>query len=300
MTYFCGLNSINKTRKMKKINVFFIAVLTASGLFFGSCGNGEPEKDPVKDSLTTEIGNRDNTISEKEQAIQEFVGAFNEISANLEEIKAKEKIVGTQTAGSDVKSKEDQIKEDIQAIYDLLGKNKARVGALNKRLKESNVKMAGLEQMIVNLQRMVDEKDVQIAELKNKIESLNIELGNLEANYQASETESETKTQALNTAWYCMGTGKELKEKGVTTKEGGVLGMGKTVKLKSDFNKDYFTKIDVTQMTTIPIGAKRAQILTTHPSGSYKLVGEKPVEKLEITNAEEFWGASKYLVIITE
>jgi uncharacterized protein YhaN len=286
---------------MKKINTLIIAIFAASALTFSSCGTGEPEKDPVKDSLNMEIGNRDNKISEKEQAIQEFVTAFNEISTNLDEIKAKEKIVtGNSASGTDAKSKEEQIKEDIQAIYNLLGKNKARVGSLNKKLKEANLKMEGMEQMIANLERMISDKDAQIEDLKNKIESLNIELGNMEANYTAVEVESNTKTEKLNTVFYCIGTGKELKEKGVTSKEGGVLGMGKTVTLKADFNKDYFTKVDMTQMTVIPIGSKKAKVLTTHPSGSYKLVGEKPVEKLEITNPEEFWGASKYLVIITE
>ncbi len=285
---------------MKTINAFIIAVLTSSALFFTSCGPATEERDPVKDSLATEIGNRDNTIAEKEEAIQEFVTAFNEISTNLDEIKAKEKIVTGETSGTDVKSKEEQIKEDISAIYELLGKNKARVASLNKKLKQSNVKIEGLEQLIANLQRQIDEKDAEIVTLKNKIESLNIELGNIEANYIAIEEESEVKTEKLNTAYYCIGTGKELKEKGVTTKEGGVLGMGKTTTLKTDFNKDYFTKVDISQLTEIPVGAKKAKVLTTHPSSSYKIVGEKPVEKLVITNAEEFWSASKYLVIITE
>jgi len=41
-------------------------------------------------------------------------------------------------------------------------------------------------------------------------------------------------------------------------------------------------------------------MLTTHPSNSYKLIGEKLIEKLEITNTKEFWSASKYLVIILD
>ena len=72
------------------------------------------------------------------------------------------------------------------------------------------------------------------------------------------------------------------------------------MEIKKDFSKDKFTKIDVTQTLSIPIGAKKVKILTSHPSTSYKLIGEKPVQKIEITNAADFWGASKYLVIVTE
>ena len=277
------------------------SLLIAGTIILTSCGNGGEEKDLTADSLKTEIGNRDNTISEKEQAIQEFVTAFNEISTNLDEIKTKEKIVSSQTSGGDVKSKEEQIKADITAIYELLAKNKARVGSLNKKLKSSNVKIDGLEQLINNLQKQVDEKDLEIGDLKNKIESLNIELGNLEANIAIVQDESEKKTEKLNTAYYCMGTGKELKEKGVTTKEGGVLGMGKVYTLKTDFNRDYFTKVDVSKLEEIPVMTKKAKVLTSHPSGSYKIVGnDKKVEKIQILNAEDFWSTSKYLVIITE
>ncbi|HWY39117.1 MAG TPA: hypothetical protein VNY73_11195, partial [Bacteroidia bacterium] len=137
-------------------------------------------------------------------------------------------------------------------------------------------------------------------DLKNKVEQLNIELSNLTVNYQNAEQESAVKTEKLNLAYYVIGTGKELKQKGITEKEGGFIGLGKTTEVKKDFNKDYFTKIDISQTTSIPIGAKKIKILSTHPSNSYKLVGEKPVEKLEITNAEEFWSASKYLVIVIE
>jgi hypothetical protein len=86
----------------------------------------------------------------------------------------------------------------------------------------------------------------------------------------------------------------------VISKEGGFIGIGKTTKVKDDFNKDYFTKINIESTTAINIGAKRAKILSSHPSGSYKLIGEKPVEKLEITNPQEFWSNSKYLVISIE
>ena len=285
---------------MKKIKLIAKSLFVFSLLFYFSCGSSKPEVDPIKDSLNVEIGNRDSKITEKEKAIQEFVTAFNEISSNLDEIKVKEKIVKGNTSGVDVKSKEESIKEDIQEIYNLLQKNKSRVGSLSKKLKDSNVKMAGLEKMIANLEKMIDEKDIEIGDLKNKIESLNIEIGNLEANYAALDKESGEKTAVINTVFYCMGTGKELKEKGVTTKEGGVLGMGKTITLKIDFNKEYFTKADMATLSTLPIGSKKAKVLTNHPSSSYKLIGEKPVEKIEITNAADFWSASKYLVIITE
>jgi hypothetical protein len=287
---------------MKKLGLLIVAMLlVSSSLFMSSCGNdGEKEVNPLADSLKEVNNGLSGKLNEKELALQEFISTFNEIQDNLNAIKEKEKIVAKTTVGGDVKNKEDQIKEDIQAIYDLMGKNKSRINSLTKKLKDSKLKMEGMQQMIENLQNSLNMKDEEIAELKNKIESLNIELSTLNTDYKDIQGENELKTQVIKTAFYAFGTSKELKEKNIVTKEGGFIGIGKSNKLKDDFNKEYFTKVNIDETTSINIGAKKAKIITSHPSGSYKLIGEKKVERIEITNPEEFWSVSKYLVIIIE
>lgn len=296
------MNKYKNPIKMKLFKILVAAlVLTIGSVSFTSCGGDkEKEVNPLADSLAGVNGELNGKLSEKEAAMQEFISSFNEIQENLNAIKEKEKIVSSTSSQGDVKSKEDQIKEDIQAIYDLMSKNKNRINSLSKKLKNSNLKLEGLEKMIENLQNSINLKDSEIAELKTKMEGLNIELSNLTTNYQEVEQEVVAKTEEINTAFYAIGTSKELKEKNVISKEGGFIGIGKTTKVKEDFNKEYFTKVNIEQTASINIGAKKAKIITTHPSGSYKIVGEKPVEKIEITNAKEFWSASKYCVIVIE
>ena len=287
---------------MKKIKHFaFFVIIILTNFLLSNCSKGSDESEnSIKDSIENVTGNLNGKLTEKDAAIQELVSSFNEIQENLNTIKEKEKIISKVTSDGDVKSKEDQIKEDIQSIYDLMAKNKDRIGSLSKKLKNSKLKIDGLEKMIDNMQATLNLKDSEIEELKTKIEGLNVELSNLTTNYKAVENESNQKTEIINTAFYAIGTSKELKEKNVITKEGGIIGLGKTTKLSSDFNKDYFTKINIEKTTSINLGAKKIKILTTHPSNSYKLIGEKPIEKLEITNTKEFWSASKYLVIILD
>ncbi|MEI8138224.1 MAG: hypothetical protein WCH21_12940, partial [Bacteroidota bacterium] len=218
-------------------------VLTIGSLSFTSCGDDkEKELNPLADSLAGVNGTLNGKLSAKEAALQEFITNFNEIQENLNTIKEKEKILTSACAQGDVKSKENQIKEDIQAIYDLMSKNKNRIGSLTKKLKNSNLKLEGLEKMIENLQNSINLKDSEIADLKTRMEGLNIELSNLTTNYQEVEAENEVKTNEINTAFYAIGTAKELKEKNVISKEGGFIGIGKTTKVKDDFNKEYFTK----------------------------------------------------------
>lgn len=286
-------------KKIKHLAFFVIIILT--NFLLSNCSKGSDDSEnSIKDSIENATGNLNGKLNEKDAAIQELVSSFNEIQENLNAIKEKEKIISKVTSDGDVKSKEDQIKEDIQSIYDLMAKNKDRIGSLSKKLKNSKLQIDGLEKMIENMQATLNLKDSEIEELKTKIEGLNVELSSLTTNYKTVENESNQKTEIINTAFYAVGTFKELKEKNVITKEGGIIGLGKTTKLSADFNKEYFTKINIEKTTSINLGAKKIKILTTHPSNSYKLIGEKPIEKLEITNTKEFWSASKYLVIILE
>lgn len=287
---------------MKTLKLIICAsALMASSLFLTNCGGGsEKEVNPLADSLNAVNSNLNGKLSEKEEALQDFIASFNEIQENLNTIKEKEKIVTNASKVGDVKNKEDQIKEDIQAIYDLMAKNKNRIGALSEKLKKSSLRIEGMQKMIENLQNSLNQKDGEIADLKTQIEGLNIDISSLKANVEETEKAVAQKTEVIQTAYYAFGTSKELRDKNIITKEGGFIGLGKSTKVKDDFNKDYFTKINIANSTVINIGAKKAKIITNHPSSSYKLVGDKTVEKLEITNPEEFWSASKYLVIVID
>ena len=55
-----------------------------------------------------------------------------------------------------------------------------------------------------------------------------------------------------------------------------------------------FKKIDITETTVIPVEGKKITLVTTHPANSYRFdVGLG----ITITNADEFWKSSKFLVV---
>ena len=60
-----------------------------------------------------------------------------------------------------------------------------------------------------------------------------------------------------------------------------------------------FTKADLRNVSSIPLNVKKATLMTSHPEGSYTFVEKegKVITELSITNPEEFWSVSKYLVI---
>ena len=252
---------------------------------------------------------------QKDTTVMEFVRACNEIQSNLDSIKMKENIIGQNTkGGTEVQaSAREQITGDINAIYQLLQKNRAQVASLQKKLKASNTKNAELEAMIDNLNKSIVEKDAEIADLKDQLGKLNIkvaDLGNqvttlntnvesLSAENKAKQQAIDEKTAALNTAYYVIGTTKDLKDKKIIDKTGGFIGIGRTKQVSRDINNSNFTKVDITTFTELPINKKKAVLLSNHPVGSYKLQAndKKVVEKLVILNYTDFWSRSKYLVI---
>lgn len=286
---------------MRSIKFLFILIaFFITSLSLTNCKNDEGEKNLLADSLRNANGELAGQLTDKAAALQEFIDSFNEIQENLNSIKEKEKLLSNVGTKGDVKNKGNQIKEDIQAIYDLMALNKNKIASLNNKLNQSNLKLSGMEKMIENLQNSLNEKEEEIVELKARMEALNVELANMNTNYKKVESENAAKTEALNTAYYTIGTTKELQEKKIITKEGGFVGMGKSTKVSSEFDKSLFTKINIEQIKSINIGAKKVKFLTTHPASSYKLIGTKPIEKIEILNSGDFWAASKYLVIVID
>lgn len=60
----------------------------------------------------------------------------------------------------------------------------------------------------------------------------------------------------LHTAWYVFGTKSELKEQKILQKGDVLKG--------NDFNKDYFTKVDIRYDKEIKLYSKSAKLLTNH------------------------------------
>ncbi|MBL4754099.1 MAG: hypothetical protein JKY52_10975 [Flavobacteriales bacterium] len=256
-----------------------------------------------KEELQKEVGRKDSII-------YVIVQSFNEIEDNLATIKEKQGLISINTSG-DIEtetSRRERIIGDMQLINEMLDENKkkvrnlsSKINSLVKKQKAASVKLADFQKMIKRLTAMVEAKDTEIASLKNDLLSMNMSLDSMALAYDIQEVVVQEQAEALNTGFFCYGTFKELKEKGVITKKGGFIGIGKTQQLKQDFNTEYFTQVDITEQESIDLFTKKAKVLTNHPSDSYDLKGDEDgIEKLLILDPVKFWSTSKYLVVIVE
>lgn len=286
---------------MKKLLLIAcVAMLTA-------CQQGKIDRmQSTQDSLAS-------VAAEKDAAILDFVSAMTEIQENLDSIKHIQNIVQVESAAvseGQIKDK-DKIMNDIHVIADLMQKNREMVDKLQKQLGASNSKVAELQRAIAVLNRQIEQKDAEIATLQAELAKLNINVSELNTRMNEMSAESmhkdeviqeksttiESQTIAMNKAFYAFGTQKELIENDLVEKDGGFLGLGRTLKMKEDFNKAYFTEIDIREFAMLELHVKKAALITTHPAGSYHFEGDKTVESFVIDDPKEFWKTSKYLII---
>ena len=152
---------------------------------------------------------------------------------------------------------------------------------------------AQLEQQkarIQELEAQLAEKNIIIEQQGESINTLNENVNTLTEENKAKSQTVARQDQELNSAWFVFGTKSELKDQKIL-QNGDVLKSG-------DFNKDYFTKIDIRYDKEIKLYSKSAKLLTNHPAGSYRLEKDnKGQYVLLITKPETFWSVSKYLVI---
>ena len=274
--------------------------------FFFACNTDELESKIAE--LEAEKIETANQINGKEEMISDFIGSLNEIEGNLAQIKERENIITSKFDKGNMeinKNMKDEILGDIDLINSLLLENRDKMAYLNSKLikseEESDLKIQELQTMMEGLAVRMQQKDGEIAELHTQLAEANKQLMVLFQEYNNRLEEMGDQEDELNTAYYCYGSAKELKEQGVISKKGGFIGIGKTAKLSDNFNKEYFTKVDVSIINHIDIMSKKVKVVTNHPSESYKIEGEDgSAEKLVILDSDAFWSASKYLVMVVE
>ena len=283
-----------------------LLVITILALGLMAC-NQQEKRENIE--LKKQLSELKEQSAEKDSTINSFFRMLNEIESNIALIMQKEQIIAKNAAlGNEMeKSTRDRIEDDINTINELMTKNKKTINYLNSKLKGANFQIAEFEERLKKAQNMIDVRNAEVHALKDQLteldfslETLNATLDTLTVENEMLEQELSKHKEALDMAWFALGTRKELVNEGVIEKAGGFLGLGKSFKLKADFNEEHFTEISISETDTIPIFAKDAELVTTHPSSSYKLVENENgiIEAIEITDPHLFWGTTKYLVVM--
>lgn len=250
----------------------------------------------------SQVDSLSRIIEQKDNEINDMMELFNEVEEGFRLISEAENRVNLVKNGEGA-DKAQRIRENIQFIQQRLSQNRELIAKLRQQLRESSIKGDQLKRTLDNLVKQLEEKDgqlrdlraqleakdIHIAELDQTISDLHQDVDNLKGESQQKSNTINTQDKQLHTAWFVFGTKKELKEQGIL--DGGKV-------LQGNFNKNYFTKIDIRVEKEIKLYSKSAKLLTMHPSSSYTLARDsKNQYVLRINNPQIFWSTSKYLVI---
>mgnify|MGYP002596802666 CR=1 FL=1 len=246
-------------------------------------------------------------VSAKDSLINAVFADINAISENLALIKSRENLitVAGEAEGGRVGPVE-EIDNDIKAIDRLLRENRAKIESLQRsaaQLRKANLRIDGLEKMIADMNRQLAEKKAEVEQLReslvrmgDEVKSLTEEVAVRSAEVENLSGEKVELQNRLNTVYYIVGAEKELRDAQIINKQGFI---GRTLTVGRNSNFDSFTMADSRLLSEVPVGQKKATLVTSHPEGSYELVTDanKVVEKLIITDPVRFWESSKILII---
>jgi hypothetical protein len=284
--------------------ISFILLITG-GIIVHSLYSNEQKKhlaimENQKRSFTELLTTRDSMINES-------MLTFDQIEKDLNTVKEKENIISMQSSDKEFsKDKKQQILKDIEYINTVLDQNKKKIASLTAQLKNSGGTIKGLQVKIAELQASMKQRETEISDLKVALVQKDFEIGQLNTrmtDQQIAIAQKDEKitnqTAEMNKGFLASGTYKALKAKGLVSKEGGFLGLGKKESLHQDFSDSLFTQINISETKSIPVNSKDARLITDHPKNSYEMIRDKnnKIASIEIKDPEQFWKISKYVVV---
>lgn len=250
------------------------------------------------------IDSLNNVNATMQQQMDEMMTTINEVQEAFQHINEAEGRIAIANANPETGSSRESMRENLLFIQQTMEDNRQKIARLEERLQTASFNTTRMTQLVERLQQQLAEqnqrvneleaelaaRDIVIAQQGEQIGQLSESVDNLSQENAAQQETISAQDADLHAAWYVFGTKNELKEQRIITKDG--------VLRTSDFNRGYFTKIDIRIDKEIALYSKNAQVLTSHPAGSYTLAKNSEGKYvLTITDPNTFWSTSKFLVV---
>lgn len=290
---------------MKK-TIYFTLII----LLFGCSSSKEniSEEQIAIDSLQLEIQSKNNAINDLENNVEktdslvnQYALYVNQIKENLAEINSQEVFLKRlkNSNSEDLSADSLNILSAIELMAEKIQENEKLITLLNKNLNGSKTQSLKLKGEIAQLQEIVAKSNREVYFLKEELSSLNASYSRMFDKFNKQKVTINHLNSQINEIAFVIGTKSELLENGVLTKEGGVIGIGKSRRLSNELNTDYFTTSSKLDFKSLILGYKSVKIITSHPVNSYKLYqsSKESIDSLLVLNKATFWKNSKYLVI---
>lgn len=288
---------------MKNFKYFFLSLITISCV-----SNSETVSEESRriDSLQSVLSSKDQAINSLEfqklnddSIVNLYALYIQKIKDNINEINKQELIINNKKNNPDFIEKDTtDIIKSIKILSKKLQENESMILALNNAVKLEKDKNSQFVSKVTDLREEIAQSNREVYYLKEELNSMNASFEAIFKKYNLQNKKISDLNQKLNEVAYVIGSKSELLDNGVLTKSGGLIGIGKTRKLNSDLNTDYFTYVSKYKFQNIPLGYKTVRLMTAHPTSSYRLSTSNEIkDSLIIINQDDFWRNSKFLVV---
>ena len=276
-----------------------IVIVCGIAVMVVSCG-------PTKKELQANIDSLNVELAKANSEIENVVGVLNDVQEGFHQInQAENRLSVNSNKENTTANVKEQIKADFAFIQAKLAENRERIAELEERAEKGDKTAAALRRTIKNLKAELESKEEQIVALKKELEAKELHIQKLDTevagltndkNILTAKNAANEQEKAMHTAWYVIAQKKSLKEQSVLTNT-GLFKKGDVME-SANVNKEGFTEIDIRNVVEIPVGAKKATILSAHPEGSYELVADaEEMLVLRILEPQTFWSVTRYLVV---
>jgi len=289
-----------------------------------ACGPSQKQYDQALADSRAVSAEKDSLLNEVLETTK-FVTAVNDELARARTggVEVANNDPGTPTAERDRAARVAAL-DKVKALVDRLNEAEAKLDQSAQRAKRLSSRnsqlLAQIEDYKKNLEELRTSAEQQMTQLTATIEDQKVQIATLGSQLDTARTvnaDLTTRSEALsdtvsqltsykNTVYYVAGTEKELKDRGVVTKEGSkfLFFGGKHLVPARALAPESFTSMDKTAETVIPLPkADKKYKLVSRQSLDFvsnedkdgKLQGE-----IRIEDPESFWAASKYLIVVED
>ncbi len=289
--------------KMKKISALFAVVMAVA---LTSCNQVSKEQyqqaTSTNDSLMYVALQQGNEIYELSTTLNAVSDELNQINGQIALSNGEDQslVAKRERLLEQIALVKQTIEEKQKALDELQKKYSAQLGQ-NKVLKQT---IERLQSEVAGYETKVAELNEAVATREQKIEGLTTTLTETQQTLETTVAQNEqqqevinTQDEMLNTGYYIVADKKRLKDLGLL--EGALLAKKRLT--RQGFSSEGFNKVDIRELNELPLGAKKVEILSSHPTNSYELREQADgTRTLVIKDPTEFWSNTRFLVVKTK
>ena len=304
------------------MNRYLVLFVFGYALFLNGCLESDASEPVVEDNRRTlllehrvdSLTQRTLVLEEearlKHDFLEEYVTLINKTLTGLESITEREgmihqvrmEIEANEAGGAAAGTIEQRIQDNLAAIDSYIAESQAQRdelerqrAQLNRLARSRRVDVSSFEETIGQLNTLIEEKEETIRTLRTEAKAMLARIDHLE---QEKVVLVEENTE-LRAAYYIVGSRRALMEKGVIDRKGGFMRIGRKTRI-DQLDAANFTETSV-EAGEIFIGeeVKKYFVLTNHRTNKalYRFEARYDGVYMVISNPEEFWKLSRYLIV---